>query len=116
MRQPASASATPAANPASPPPITITFFEDIFPCMPPEACTGDEEHFFRLAQADPFVENREIERLDAPEERVVGVDEQPQRAAAVGVDQVQKLGAFFIELESSFSFNAEQFANTERTF
>jgi len=75
--------------------------------MPPEACTGDKEHFFRLAQADLFAENREIERLDASEQRVVGVDEQPQRAAAVGVNQVQKLGAFSIERKSAVHFKAK---------
>src|SRR5260370_23843995 len=45
-RQPVSASATPAASPASPPPITITLFKDILFRVAAEARLGDEHHFF----------------------------------------------------------------------
>jgi hypothetical protein len=57
--------------------------------MPPEACAGDEEHFLPFAEADAFAKHGEIERFDAREKRVVSVNEQPKRAAAVGVDQVE---------------------------
>jgi len=84
--------------------------------VPPEACPGDKQHFFRLAEADAFSENSEIERLDAREKRVVGVDEQPQRAAAVRIDQIEQFRAFLVGLEGPVGFKAQQLADAERAF
>src|SRR6266852_1045799 len=105
-RSPASASATPAASPASPPPITITFFEDIIPGVPPEFCAGDEDHFIRFAEPDTFAKHREVQRFDAGQQRVVSMHQKPQGAAAVGIDQIEQLGAFCVELPGAISLKA----------
>src|SRR5258708_35582155 len=97
MRRPASASATPAASPASPPPITITFFEDIIPSVPPKFCAGDEDHFIRFAEPDAFAKNREIQRFDAGQQRVISMHQKPERSAAVGGYKVEQVAAFRVE-------------------
>src|SRR6202040_4123477 len=78
-----SASATPAASPASPPPITITLFKNILFRVTPETRLGDEHHFFSFRKPHALAEDREIERLDASEQRAVGVYKKPQRATTV---------------------------------
>ena len=57
--------------------------------MPPEFCSGDEEHSFRLAEADTFAEHREIQRFDAGEQRVVSMHQKPERAAAICIDEIE---------------------------
>src|SRR5258708_1197288 len=75
-RQPDSASATPAASPASPPPITITLFKDILFRVAAEARLGDEHHFFRFGKPHTIAENGKIQRLDATQQRAVGMNQE----------------------------------------
>ena len=84
--------------------------------MPREARAGDEEHPFRFAEADALAENREIERLDAGEQRVVSMHQKPESAAAIGIDEIEQFSAFFIHLPGAVGFKAEQFADTESGF
>jgi len=44
------------------------------------------------------------------------VDEEPERAAAVGVNQVEKLGAFFVILPGAFGLKAKKLAHAECGF
>jgi len=79
--------------------------------MPPELCAGDEEHFFRLAEADAFAKHREVKRFDAGKQRVVSMHQKPQRAAAIYVNQIEELGACFVHLPGAVGLEAEQFAD-----
>src|SRR5258708_6238392 len=115
-RQPDSASATPAASPASPPPITITLFKDILFRMAAEARLGDEHHFFGFGKPHTLAEDAKSDRLDATQQRAVRMNEQPQRAAAVRIDEAEQSRTFFIELPGALGFEAEQFANAESRF
>ena len=72
--------------------------------------------FSALREANAFAENGEIERLDAREQRAVGVHQEPESAAAIGVDQIEKRGAFFVHLPGAVGFEAEKFADAERGF
>ena len=42
--------------------------------------------------------------------------EKPESSAAIGIDQIEKLGALFVQLPGAISFEAEKFANTQRGF
>ena len=84
--------------------------------MAPESSAGDEEHFSRFGKAHAFSENGKIERFDAREESGVGVDKEPERAAAIVVYQVEKFRAFLIVFPGAFGFETEQFANAESGF
>ena len=57
--------------------------------MPSEFCSSDEEHSFRLAEADTFAEHREIQRFDAGKQHVVSMHQKPERAAAICIDEVE---------------------------
>src|SRR6266852_7539320 len=107
-RQPDSASATPAASPASPPPITITLFKDILFRVAAEARLGDQHHFFRFGKTNALAEHGEVQQLNAAEERAVSMHQQPQCAAAIGVDEPEQSGTFFIQLPGALGFKAEQ--------
>ena len=72
--------------------------------------------FSALLRAHAFAENREIQRFDAREQRAVSMHEKPERAAAICVDQIEKLGAFFVQLPGAIGFEAQQFADAERGF
>jgi hypothetical protein len=39
------------------------------------------------------------------------VGEEPERAAAFGIDEAEELGAFFVVLPGAVGFEAEEFAN-----
>ena len=84
--------------------------------MPPKARAGNKEHFLRFAEPDAFAEDREIERLDAREQSIVSMHQKPQRAAAIGIDEIEELGAFFVHLPGAIGFEAKKFAYAERGF
>jgi len=42
--------------------------------------------------------------------------EKPQRAAAVGVDEAEESGAFFVELPGALGFESQQFTNAKSAF
>src|SRR5216684_5847105 len=116
MRQPDSASAMPAASPASPPPITITLFKDILFRVAAEARLGNEQHFFRFGKPHTLAEDSKVQRLDACEQGAVSMNQQPQGAAAVCIDEPEQGRTLFIELPRAFGFEAKQFANAESCF
>src|SRR5216684_6735844 len=103
----------PAASPASPPPITITLFKDILFCVAAEARLGDEHHLFRFSKPHTLAEYGEVQRLEAAEKRAVGMNQQPQCAAAVGIDEPEQNRTFFVELPGALGFEAKQFANAK---
>ena len=76
--------------------------------MPPKPRAGDEQHFFRFAEAHAFAEHREVQRLDAREQRAISMHQKPQGAAAIGIDQTEKRGAFFVQLPGAIGFEAQQ--------
>jgi hypothetical protein len=84
--------------------------------MPPETCAGNKDRLFRFAEADTFTENREIKRFDAGEQRIVCMHQKPKRGAAVCIDQIEKLGAFFVHLPGAVGFEAEKFTDAESGF
>src|SRR5260370_7731518 len=116
MRQPEKASAAPAASPASPPSITITFFKDILFRMAAEARLGDEHHFFRFGKTNALPENGEVQQRDEAEQRAVSMNHQPQRAAAVSTDESEQSRTFFVELPSEFGLEPQRSAHTESRF
>jgi len=63
-RQPDSASATPAASPASPPPITITFFKNVLFRQAREARFTMNTKFFRLGQTHALAEDGVVQLFD----------------------------------------------------
>ena len=71
--------------------------------MPRKFCAGDEDHFFRFAQADPFAKHRKVQRFDARQQRIISMHQKPQCAMAVNVDQIEELRAFFIHLPRAVS-------------
>src|SRR2546429_7883077 len=79
--------ATPAASPASPPPITITFFKDVLFRVVAETGLGHEYHFFRFGEADFFAKDGEAERFDTAEQPAVGMHQEPESATAVRLNQ-----------------------------
>src|SRR5260370_41916165 len=86
-RQPDSASATPAASPASPPPITITFFKNILFRYAPETRLGDEYEFFRARETHAFTEDGKIQLFDAGEQGAISMHEEPQSRAAFLINE-----------------------------
>jgi len=44
------------------------------------------------------------------------VGEEPERAAAFGINEAEEFGAFFVILPGAVGFEAEEFANAERGF
>src|SRR5262249_32749433 len=115
-RQPDSASATPAARPAKPPPITITLFKDGLFFGASEARLSDKHHFFRFGEPDAFSKNGEVERFNARKQRAIGVYEEPKRCAAVGVDEAEERGALFVGLPGAVSLEAEKLAHSKCGF
>src|SRR5579871_3402397 len=97
-RKPASASATAEASPASPPPITITLFEDIRLGIPAEARAHQDAGFFGSADAHAFGENIIPARLDAAKQAAVNSGERPERCAGVFVDERDQADAFAVEI------------------
>src|SRR5712672_1002764 len=102
----------PAASPASPPPITITLFKDILFRVAAEARLGDKHHFFRFGKTNALAEDGKIQKFDSAKQSTVRMHQQPQRAAAVGIDEAEEGGAFFVKLPGAFGFETEQFANS----
>src|SRR5260370_1260284 len=86
-RQPDSAGATRAAIPASPPPITITFFKNVLFRQTRETRFGDEYKFFRFGEAHTLTEYSEVESLNAREQSAVGMREEPESRAAFRLDE-----------------------------
>src|SRR5580658_10525048 len=103
-RQPASASATLAASPASPPPITITLFKNILFREAAEARLCDEQHLFRFRETHPFAENGEIEGLNAGQQGAVCMHQQTEGATTLRIDQAEKRGAFLVTLPGTVCF------------
>jgi hypothetical protein len=52
-----------------------------------EARLGDKHHFFRFGKANAFAKDGKVERLDAAKKGAVGMNEKPQCAAAVRIDE-----------------------------
>src|SRR5438552_961704 len=91
-------------------------FKDILFRVSAEARLGDEHHFLRLGKPHALTEDGKVHRLDATEQRAVSMDEQPQCAAAIGIDETKQCRTLFIKLPGAFGFEAEQFANAESRF
>src|SRR6267378_8602882 len=113
MRQPDSASATPAARPASPPPITITFFKNVLFRQARKARFSNEYEFFGFGETHALAEHGVIQLFDTGEQGAVGVHKKPQSRAAFGFDEIEERGAFFIAFPGAGGLEAQEFADTE---
>src|SRR5580692_7973646 len=84
--------------------------------MPAKARAGDENHFLRFAEADALAEDCKIYGFDAREQRAVRAHEEPERATAFRIDEIEQLGAILVNPPGAVGLKTEQLAHTQRGF
>ncbi len=58
--------------------------------MAAEARLGDEHHFLCFGKTNALAEDGEVQQLDAAEKRGVGVNQKPERGAAVSIYETKQ--------------------------
>src|SRR5262249_58600421 len=98
------------------PPITITFFKNVLFRVVAETGLGHEYHFFGFQETDFFAEHSKVKRFDAAEQRIVGMNEEPQRPSTILINQAKQGRAFFVQLPGAIGLETKPLAHAECRF